>query len=226
MESHSSFQSFPSGLATANPSSVDPAFHSKQTADSQAVSSGPESASSTATASVSTSTTAHPSSSAAPSSSNVFSQVPSMQSHRFPADNPFIPELTNISIPLAAKADGLDAHAMENDKTADANTVVIPSYTAWFSMASVHDIEKRDFAEFFGPAATKSSSDYVECRDFMINAYRKDPTEYISVTSCRRHLSLDVASIIKIHSFLEQWGLINSQVSKWVTMRRSIVGRG
>ena len=36
-----------------------------------------------------------------------------------------------------------------------------------------------------------------------------NPTVYLSATTCRRHLSGDVNGIMRIHAFLEKWGLIN-----------------
>lgn len=46
----------------------------------------------------------------------------------------------------------------------------------------------------------------------MIDAYRLNPTEYLTATACRRNLAGDVCAIIRNHAFLEQWGLINYQV--------------
>jgi SWI/SNF related-matrix-associated actin-dependent regulator of chromatin subfamily C len=46
----------------------------------------------------------------------------------------------------------------------------------------------------------------------MINTYRLNPIEYLTVTACRRNLAGDVCAIMRVHSFLEQWGLINYQV--------------
>ncbi|KAJ1345839.1 hypothetical protein KIN20_000462 [Parelaphostrongylus tenuis] len=46
----------------------------------------------------------------------------------------------------------------------------------------------------------------------MVDTYRLNPFEYLSATACRRNLAGDVCSIIRVHSFLEQWGLINYQV--------------
>ncbi|KII74217.1 SWI/SNF complex subunit SMARCC2 [Thelohanellus kitauei] len=50
-------------------------------------------------------------------------------------------------------------------------------------------------------------------RNFIVDTFRCNPTRYLTVVACRRNLEGDVVSIIKIHSFLEQWGLINFQVS-------------
>ena len=46
-------------------------------------------------------------------------------------------------------------------------------------------------------------------RNFMIDSFRLNPVEYLSVTACRRNLAGDVGSILRVHGFLEQWGLIN-----------------
>ncbi len=46
----------------------------------------------------------------------------------------------------------------------------------------------------------------------MIDTYRLNPNEYLSITACRRNLAGDVCAIMRIHAFLEQWGLINYQV--------------
>uniref|UniRef100_A0A1A9WM73 SWIRM domain-containing protein n=1 Tax=Glossina brevipalpis TaxID=37001 RepID=A0A1A9WM73_9MUSC len=39
-----------------------------------------------------------------------------------------------------------------------------------------------------------------------------DPTEYLTNTACRRNLAGDVCAIMRVHAFLEQWGLINYQI--------------
>lgn len=43
----------------------------------------------------------------------------------------------------------------------------------------------------------------------MIHLYRLNPSTYLSVTTCRRHLAGDVNGIMRVHAFLEKWGLIN-----------------
>lgn len=39
------------------------------------------------------------------------------------------------------------------------------------------------------------------------------PQEYLTFTACRRNLTGDVCAILRVHAFLEQWGLINYQVT-------------
>lgn len=43
----------------------------------------------------------------------------------------------------------------------------------------------------------------------MIALYRMNPSVYLSATTCRRHLAGDVNGIMRVHAFLEKWGLIN-----------------
>ncbi|KAG0221167.1 hypothetical protein B0O80DRAFT_494065 [Mortierella sp. GBAus27b] len=91
--------------------------------------------------------------------------------------------------------------------------VTIPSYAAWFSLAKIHEIEQKSLSEFFNlKNRSKTPTVYKDYRDFMINTYRLNPSEYLTVTACRRNLAGDVCAIIRVHSFLEQWGLINYQV--------------
>jgi len=42
--------------------------------------------------------------------------------------------------------------------------------------------------------------------------FRLNPTEYLTSTACRRNLAGDVCAIMRVHAFLEQWGLINYQI--------------
>ena len=53
---------------------------------------------------------------------------------------------------------------------------------------------------------------YLSYRNFMIDTYRLNPTEYLTSTACRRNLAGDVCAVVRVHAFLEQWGLINYQV--------------
>ncbi|CAF1298400.1 unnamed protein product [Rotaria magnacalcarata] len=91
--------------------------------------------------------------------------------------------------------------------------IIIPSYSAWFDYNSINSIEKRALIEFFNSKnRSKTPEIYMAYRNFMIDTYRLNPNEYLSVTACRRNLAGDVCAIMRIHAFLEQWGLINYQV--------------
>jgi SWI/SNF related-matrix-associated actin-dependent regulator of chromatin subfamily C len=96
---------------------------------------------------------------------------------------------------------------------AQTHEVIIPSYAAWFDMSKIHPVERRALPEFFNSRnRSKTPTIYKDYRDFMVNTYRMRPTEYLTVTACRRNLAGDVCAIMRVHAFLEQWGLINYQV--------------
>ncbi|XP_015787255.1 SWI/SNF complex subunit SMARCC2 [Tetranychus urticae] len=100
----------------------------------------------------------------------------------------------------------------ENDVN-QASYIVIPSYSSWFDYKSIHPIEKRALTEFFNNSnKSKTPEVYLAYRNFMIDSYRINPTEYLTVTACRRSLVGDVCAIHRVHSFLELWGLINFHV--------------
>ena len=98
------------------------------------------------------------------------------------------------------------------------HAIILHSYSAWFDMHQLHNIEKKALPEFFNNRnRSKTPAVYKDYRDFMVNTYRLNPAEYLTVTACRRNLAGDVCAIMRVHQFLEQWGLINYQVCAFVT---------
>lgn len=141
-------------------------------------------------------------------------------------------EATTTSDAPATPAPPLDTHDDSQGKHSDSNTqemltkeelednvtdqthhIVVPSYSAWFDYNSIHTIEKRALPEFFNTKnKSKTPEIYLAYRNFMIDTYRLNPTEYLTSTACRRNLAGDVCAIMRVHGFLEQWGLINYQL--------------
>lgn len=98
--------------------------------------------------------------------------------------------------------------------------IILPSYSTWFDMHQIHPIEVKSLPEFFNNRnRSKTPAVYKDYRDFMINTYRLNPVEYLTVTACRRNLAGDVCAIMRVHAFLEQWGLINYQVRDLIHWR-------
>ncbi|XP_006635727.1 SWI/SNF complex subunit SMARCC1 isoform X1 [Lepisosteus oculatus] len=101
----------------------------------------------------------------------------------------------------------------EDNVTEQTHHIIIPSYASWFDYNCIHEIERRALPEFFnGKNKSKSPEIYLAYRNFMIDTYRLNPQEYLTSTSCRRNLTGDVCAVMRVHAFLEQWGLINYQV--------------
>lgn len=113
-----------------------------------------------------------------------------------------------------ARLSANDLHALATTYLASqTHPLVIPSYSSWFSLSTIHPIERRSIPEFFSKRnRSKTPAIYKDYRDFMVNTYRLNPGEYLTVTACRRNLAGDVGAIMRVHGFLEQWGLINYQV--------------
>lgn len=102
------------------------------------------------------------------------------------------------------------------------HAIILPSYSAWFDMHEIHNLERKALPEFFNNRnRSKTPAVYKDYRDFMVNTYRLNPAEYLTVTACRRNLAGDVCAIMRVHAFLEQWGLINYQVRDNCSARRS-----
>ncbi|XP_069501944.1 SWI/SNF complex subunit SMARCC1 isoform X2 [Ambystoma mexicanum] len=101
----------------------------------------------------------------------------------------------------------------EDNVTEQTNHIIIPSYASWFDYNCIHVIERRALPEFFnGKNKSKSPEIYLAYRNFIIDTYRLNPQEYLTSTACRRNLTGDVCAVMRVHAFLEQWGLVNYQV--------------
>lgn len=146
-----------------------------------------------------------------------------------PRSRPMV--LTNLSqTPLASSAaDGRPAAPAIAPGDAPAATGTIPVYSSWFAFDKIHEIERRSLPEFFPPPPSvpagetcrdKNAATYIEYRDFMVQTYCLRPHDYLSITTCRRHLTGDVGAIVRVHAFLEQWGLINYQAELPAGARR------
>ena len=127
------------------------------------------------------------------------------------------PEATAESKAQSAEA---MAAAANSHLVAQTHQIILPSYSTWFDMHLIHPLEKKSLPEFFNSRnRSKTPAVYKDYRDFMINTYRLNPVEYLTVTACRRNLAGDVCAIMRVHAFLEQWGLINYQVRFAYRMR-------
>jgi SWI/SNF related-matrix-associated actin-dependent regulator of chromatin subfamily C len=88
--------------------------------------------------------------------------------------------------------------------------IPIPSVAIWFDINVIHEIERDSLPEFFnGRFPAKTPKVYKEQRNFIIKLYRENPNFYLSASDCRKYLPGDVCSVLRIHCFLEHWGLIN-----------------
>ncbi|EGR31774.1 swirm domain protein [Ichthyophthirius multifiliis] len=78
-----------------------------------------------------------------------------------------------------------------------------------FDLDQINQIEKESLSEFFCGKPSKTQEIYKKYRNYIVQTYRENPRNYLSATACRKNLIGDVCSIIRIHGFLEYWGIIN-----------------
>lgn len=93
--------------------------------------------------------------------------------------------------------------------------VIIPSFAKWFNINEIHQIERNSLPDFFSQQSNskyKNASIYKSVRNFIVNTYRLNPIEYLSITAIRRNIAMDVGSLMRIYGFLSKWGLINYQI--------------
>jgi SWI/SNF related-matrix-associated actin-dependent regulator of chromatin subfamily C len=99
--------------------------------------------------------------------------------------------------------------------------ILVPSYASWYKMSEIAPQERKAMAEWFtGTCTSKTPQSYVEARDLIVKLYRENPTRHLTATECRRHLAIDVCAVLRLHAFLQHWGLINYNLS---TAQRPVV---
>ncbi|KAF8003885.1 hypothetical protein HF325_001333 [Metschnikowia pulcherrima] len=116
--------------------------------------------------------------------------------------------------PRSRDTQPVDIDANDKTRIRQTHAIIVPSYAAWFNMKKIHQIERDSLPEFFETThPSKLPVIYADYRNFMVNAYRLNPNEYLTLTSCRRTLVGDVGTLMRVHRFLNKWGLINYQVN-------------
>lgn len=82
---------------------------------------------------------------------------------------------------------------------------------SWFRRDRPSDIEMAVLSEWFdGSAPHRTSESYIESRNYMISMSQQlGHNRYITPTMARKAIPGDVGSVIRLHSFLTTFGLIN-----------------
>ncbi|KAI7892100.1 uncharacterized protein EV154DRAFT_419413 [Mucor mucedo] len=82
----------------------------------------------------------------------------------------------------------------------------------WFNYDLIHDLERLALPEFFtgdNPVLTPDS--YKMYRDYMMMTYKSNPDYYLTISACKAKLDVDLVTLVRVHSFLESYNLINSR---------------
>lgn len=84
----------------------------------------------------------------------------------------------------------------------------------WYNSKSVDALEVKNMPEFFSTetAYVQNAKDYLAMRNSIVSLYSHSPYIYLSATDCRKKITGDVCAVLKIHSFLDAFGVINFNV--------------
>jgi hypothetical protein len=87
-----------------------------------------------------------------------------------------------------------------------------PSLPDWFSPNVLHSIEAQFLNEFFSGHPTRTPALYMRIRNMIHGLYQQDTSSYLSATDVRKKVAGDVCITIRIHEFLDAFGVINYSV--------------
>lgn len=99
------------------------------------------------------------------------------------------------------------------DHTNESSIVKIPPYSMWFSFSEVHEIEANAFPHFLENDV--SLIHYKETRNALIKMFRADLGKNVTIIRARKNVNCDIVNLIRIHAFLEKWGLINYKIDEF-----------
>lgn len=112
-------------------------------------------------------------------------------------------------IPEKKKTYNISAKLRFKQALKQKSKLVIPSSSIWFDIKTIHKIEKESLPEFFQMSNFKTTERYVNLRNTIIAIFYQNSDCYLTATNCLQIIGGDCCSIIRVHHFLEHWGLIN-----------------
>lgn len=83
---------------------------------------------------------------------------------------------------------------------------------SWYSADCVSDVEKQYLGYIIEDSITSSTSSYIAIRNAIVTFYQQNPSQYLTATECRRKVAGDISKIVRIHEFLDAFGIINQSV--------------
>lgn len=90
-----------------------------------------------------------------------------------------------------------------------ASFVAVPTSAVWFDPDTVNKIEIDSLPEFFNDHPLKNSQTYKRLRNALIDLFYETPGRYLPVALALSRLAGDCCALMRVHAFLEHWGLIN-----------------
>ena len=87
-------------------------------------------------------------------------------------------------------------------------------------MGQVHAIERRALPDL--TSSSEATPSYIAMRDRIISLYRDMPGRPLHAQDCLRHLAADPESVLRIHSFLDFWGIINTDAEGRIRFKKTL----
>jgi len=108
-----------------------------------------------------------------------------------------LPEGTQISASLY----------QSSSTAAEEVTIVKPS---WYEDTKPSELEQRSLPEWFNSSAPHRTADtYIAAREKILELAKKNGQQFITSTAIRRSVPGDAGSLLRLHKFMMDWGLLN-----------------
>lgn len=108
-----------------------------------------------------------------------------------------LPEGTQISASLY----------QSSSTAAEEVTIVKPS---WYEETKPSELEQRSLPEWFNSSAPHRTVDtYIAAREKILELAKKNGQQFITSTAIRRSVPGDAGSLLRLHKFMMDWGLLN-----------------
>lgn len=89
------------------------------------------------------------------------------------------------------------------------SNIYLPTSSSWFRINSIHRIERESHPEYFSGSSDLNPQKYLYLRNKIISIFYKFSDRYLTATHCIQLIADNACNIMRIHHFLEHWGIIN-----------------
>jgi len=121
-----------------------------------------------------------------------------------PSGTQFSSSLYRPSTAAAVATTSTTAEAEDTPKT---NFVMAP---AWYDPSNASQLERRSLPEWFNHTAPhRTATTYIQTREKILDLSKRNAQQFITSTAIRRSVIGDAGSLLRLHNFLMDWGLLN-----------------
>ena len=90
------------------------------------------------------------------------------------------------------------------------NESILPK-PSWYDPSKPSELEQRTLPEWFNASAPhRTAATYITVREKILDLAKRNGQQFITSTALRRSVAGDAGSLLRLHKFLMDWGLLNS----------------